>query len=107
MRRTPRTYAEKAAAGVEYVYPELAAAGVDCYRIQPFDVDTGLFGDREAAKRFTRRCGDLILTHRTHSMWYADVEPDEIALVGMHGGLHPSEMFVPFAAADFGALVSV
>jgi hypothetical protein len=30
--------------------------------------------------------------------WYGDEHPEELDLVGMHGGLHPDEMLVPFAA---------
>jgi len=61
-------------------------------------LDRELFGDREPSARFERRCGDLVVTHRNRGVWFGDVEPDELALVGMHGGLHPSEMLVPFAA---------
>lgn len=58
-----------------------------------------LFGDRPPSDRFRRRCGDLVLSHRTLGAWFGDVEPDELDLVGMHGGLHPDEMLVPFAVA--------
>lgn len=61
-------------------------------------IEKGLFGDREPSNRFRRRCGDLVLTHRDLSVWYGDVEPDDLDLVGMHGGLNPAEMLVPFAA---------
>lgn len=61
-------------------------------------LERGLFGDRDPSEHFRRRCGDLVLTHRNLSTWYADVEPDELDLIGMHGGLHPDEMLVPFAA---------
>lgn len=64
-----------------------------------------LFGDRPVTERFRRRCGDLVVTHRDLGMWFGDVEPDELALVGMHGGLNPAEMLVPFAAARISALV--
>jgi len=61
-------------------------------------VDRGLFGDCDPSQRFERRCGDLVLTHRELGTWYGDVESDELGLIGMHGGLHPDEMLVPFAA---------
>jgi len=61
-------------------------------------LDRELFGDREPSERFERRCGDLVLTHRDLGTWYGDAEPDELDLIGMHGGLHPDEMLVPFAA---------
>jgi len=57
-----------------------------------------LFGDREPSQRFKRRCGDLVVTHRNRGIWFGDVEPWELDYVGMHGGLHPSEMLVPFGA---------
>jgi len=61
-------------------------------------LDRELFGDREPSRRFERRCGDLVVTHRNRGVWFGDVEPRELRYVGMHGGLHPSEMLVPFAA---------
>lgn len=69
-------------------------------------LERGLFGDRPASERFRRRCGDLVLTHRELGTWFGDVEPDELGLVGMHGGLHPEEMLVPFAAARADRLVT-
>lgn len=68
-------------------------------------VDCNLFGDRPVTGRFRRRCGDLIVTHRELSMWYDDVEARELAHVGMHGGLNPAEMLVPFATARVSSLV--
>lgn len=68
-------------------------------------LDRDLFGDRPATDRFRRRCGDLIVTHRELGMWFGDVEADELSLVGMHGGLNPAEMLVPFAAARVSTLV--
>jgi hypothetical protein len=67
-------------------------------------LDRDLFGDRSPTDRFRRRCGDLVVTHRDLGMWFGDVEPDELALVGMHGGLSPAEMLVPFGAARLSAL---
>lgn len=68
-------------------------------------LDCDVFGDRPVTDPFRRRCGDLVVTHREVGMWFGDVEPDELSLVGMHGGLHPAEMLVPFAAARLSALV--
>ena len=67
-------------------------------------LDRDLFGDRPTTDLFRRRCGDLIVTHRDLGMWFGDVEPDELSLVGMHGGLNPAEMLVPFAAARLSTL---
>jgi hypothetical protein len=61
-------------------------------------LDRELFGDRDPAERFERRCGDLVVTHRNRSVWFGDLEAHELGYIGMHGGLHPSEMLVPFAA---------
>ncbi|MFB6188534.1 MAG: alkaline phosphatase family protein [Halapricum sp.] len=68
-------------------------------------LDSELFGDRTASERFERRCGDLVLTHRELGAWYGDEEPDDLDLVGMHGGMHPAEMLVPFAAVRADRLV--
>jgi hypothetical protein len=64
-----------------------------------------LFGDRPATEQFRRRCGDLVVTHRELGMWFGDIEPNELSLIGMHGGPHPEEMLVPFAAARVSRLV--
>lgn len=61
-------------------------------------IERGLFGDRESTEQFRRRCGDLVVTHRDLGTWWGDVELEELDLIGMHGGLHPAEMLVPFAA---------
>ncbi len=68
-------------------------------------LDRDLFGDRSVTDRFRRRCGDLVVTHRELGLWFGDVEPDELSLAGMHGGLDPAEMLVPFAAARVSTLV--
>jgi hypothetical protein len=56
----------------------------------------GLFGDRDPHPEFAERCGELVCVPRAGSAWWSD---DELDLVGMHGGLSPEEMLVPFAAA--------
>lgn len=58
-----------------------------------------LFGGREGSAMFHRRLGDLIVCHRELSVWYGS-DPAKLELVGMHGGLHPAEMLVPFAAVE-------
>ena len=58
-----------------------------------------LFGDAAPSETLERRLGDLVVSHRDLSVWWADEEPDELELIGMHGGLHPDEMLIPFAAA--------
>jgi hypothetical protein len=69
-------------------------------------LDSNRFGDRPVSETFRRRCGDLVVTHRELGAWFADVEPAELDLVGMHGGLHPDEMLVPFAAVRVDRLQS-
>jgi len=67
-------------------------------------LDCDLFGDRSVTGQFRRRCGDLVATHRDLGLWFGNVEPDELSHVGMHGGLNPAEMLVPFAAARVSTL---
>lgn len=65
-----------------------------------------LFGRGVPAKAFLQRVGDvLILPTGTGSVWYRHpgVRPPD--MVGQHGGLHPDEMTVPFAAARASALL--
>lgn len=67
-------------------------------------LDSSLFGDGPVSEQFRRRCGDLVLTHRSLGTWFGDTEAEELDLVGMHGGLNPAEMLVPFAAARLDSL---
>ena len=67
-------------------------------------LERGLFGDVDSSETFRRRLGDLVLTHRDLGVWWDAEEPDELHLVGMHGGLHPNEMLVPFAAVRLSEL---
>jgi hypothetical protein len=65
-------------------------------------VEAGLFGDADPTPRFRRRCGDVVVTHRDRQLWYDD--PDRRPFVGVHGGLSPAEMLVPFAAVHLADL---
>ena len=58
--------------------------------------ERGLFGSNHAepSETFDRRAPDLLAVHRDHVMWH---EPDD--KIGVHGGMTPEEMLVPFAAA--------
>lgn len=60
-----------------------------------------LFGDREPSDRFLRRCPDVLAVPDEGFAWYDD---GHLSQVGMHGGLHPDEMLVPFAAERVSAL---
>lgn len=63
--------------------------------------EVGLFGDREPSARFEERAPDLVAVPRDLTVWYDD---GHLEMVGMHGGLNPSEMLVPFAAVRLDAL---
>lgn len=58
--------------------------------------ERGLFGENHAepSETFERRSPDLVAVHREAVMWYH--EDDKI---GVHGGMTPEEMLVPFATA--------
>lgn len=89
---------------VETVRAELVEA-LDAHVFTNADVrSNGLFGDRPSET--FRRLGDLVVTHRNRGVWWGDAEPDTLAHVGMHGGLHPDEMLVPFAAVRLADLVT-
>ncbi|WP_236995977.1 hypothetical protein [Natronorubrum daqingense] len=63
-----------------------------------------LFGDGPISETFRRRVGDLVVCHRDRSVWYGS-DRAHLELVGVHGGLHPDEMLVPFAACDLEAVL--
>lgn len=72
---------------------------IDCATFDREELlDVGLFGDRPGSPTFERRLPDLLAVPRDRGVWYDDPH-DELSLVGMHGGGHPDEMLVPFAAA--------
>jgi hypothetical protein len=64
-------------------------------------LDEELFGDRDPSERFLERCPDVLVVPREGFAWYDD---GHLENVGMHGGLHPDEQLVPFAAARVDAL---
>lgn len=61
-------------------------------------IDEGLWGPGDPSETFERHCGDLLVIPDELGVWHAG-ESAELDLVGMHGGCHPDEMIVPFAAA--------
>ncbi|NHN40088.1 alkaline phosphatase family protein [Halorubellus sp. JP-L1] len=62
-------------------------------------IDAGLYGDGPVAPETKRRVGDLVVLHPTLGVYFGgDAAPASLEFVGMHGGLHPDEMLVPFAA---------
>jgi predicted AlkP superfamily pyrophosphatase or phosphodiesterase len=83
----------------------LAAADLDALvysREEALDAD--LWGRGEPGPAFERNSGDLIVVPQDGALWYAD-EPEQLALAGMHGGLHPDEALVPFGVARLDDLV--
>lgn len=63
--------------------------------------EAGLFGDREAGAMFRYRAPDVVFVPESAGVWYDDGTLD---VIGMHGGLHPSEMFVPLCTRRVAAL---
>ena len=63
-------------------------------------VSAGLFGRGSPSRAFQRRVGNvMVLPTGTGSIWYRFPGVRTPEVVGLHGGLHPDEMRVPFAAA--------
>lgn len=59
-------------------------------------LNADLFGDREPSERFLARCPDVLAIPDDGFAWR---DEGTLTNVGMHGGLHPDEMLVPFAGA--------
>jgi len=63
-------------------------------------LEDGLFGKGKLHKKFRNRIGNLlILPYDGTTIWYEHIKDKKFDLLGMHGGLSPDEMLVPFAAA--------
>jgi hypothetical protein len=66
-----------------------------------------LYGDGPLAPETKRRMGDLVVLHPDLGVYFGgDVSPSSLEFVGMHGGLHPGEMLVPFAAGRLDSVAS-
>ena len=64
-----------------------------------------LFGIGKLHKRFKHRVGNLlILPKHDHLIWFEHLKGKKFSLRGMHGGLRPDEMLIPFAVAHLAAL---
>jgi hypothetical protein len=64
-----------------------------------------LFGVGKIHQRFKHRVGNLlILPTHDHLIWFEHLKGKKFSLRGMHGGLRPDEMLIPFAAAHLAAL---
>jgi predicted AlkP superfamily pyrophosphatase or phosphodiesterase len=69
-------------------------------------VRAGLFGRGRPSRRFADRVGNIMLLPRgTGSVWYRHPGVEPPHLKGQHGGLHPDEMRIPFAAARASSLL--
>jgi predicted AlkP superfamily pyrophosphatase or phosphodiesterase len=64
-----------------------------------------LFGVGKIHPRFKQRVGNLlILPTHDHLIWFEHLKGKKFRLRGMHGGLRPDEMLIPFAAANLAML---
>jgi hypothetical protein len=64
-----------------------------------------LFGLGKVHNRFKHRVGNLlILPKHDHLIWFEHLKGKKFTLRGMHGGLRPDEMLIPFAAAHLATL---
>jgi Uncharacterized proteins of the AP superfamily len=69
--------------------------------------ECGLFGLGKASEAFLERTGNLlVMPYGRETVWFEHRSGRRINLLGQHGGLHPDEMLVPFAAAKLGSLKS-
>lgn len=67
----------------------------------------GLFGLGKTSEAFLERTGNLlIMPYGKETVWFEHRSGRKINLLGQHGGLHPDEMLVPFAAAKLSSLKS-
>jgi hypothetical protein len=58
-----------------------------------------------ASEAFFERAGNLlIMPYGKETVWFEHRSGRKINLLGQHGGLHPDEMLVPFAAAKLCSL---
>ncbi len=69
-------------------------------------IEQNLFGHGVLHKQFRSRIGDiLILPEDNFMIWYEHIEGKKFTLAGMHGGLNPDEMLIPFAVAKVSQLL--
>ena len=66
-------------------------------------VDLNIFGSPSDSKTLARRCGDVIVFAEDRKLVYPSMEK-VVSFNGIHGGLTPREMLVPFAAAHLSKL---
>jgi len=69
-------------------------------------LDANMFGQGLLHKKFKSRVGDiLILPYKNSTVWYEHFKDEKFDLRGMHGGLSPDEILVPFAVAKAASLL--
>jgi predicted AlkP superfamily pyrophosphatase or phosphodiesterase len=71
-------------------------------------IERGLFGIGTATERFRERTGNLlVLPYADQIVWweYPGRKDDKMHFHGHHGGLSPTEMFIPLGAAMLGDLM--
>ena len=69
--------------------------------------ESGLFGLGKTSEAFLERTGNLLIVpYGKETVWFEHRSGRRINLFGQHGGLHPDEMLVPFAAAKLSSLKS-
>lgn len=66
-------------------------------------LESDLWGNGDSCQLFAERVGDLVVIPETTTVWHSE-EPEELDLVGDHGGLHPREQLVPFGAVTLDRL---
>lgn len=66
----------------------------------------GLFGHGDLHAKFESRIGDILLLPEGNlTLYYERPHRKEFSMLGVHGGLSPDEMLVPFAAARISDLL--
>ncbi|AAT44111.1 phosphodiesterase I/nucleotide pyrophosphatase [Picrophilus oshimae DSM 9789] len=64
-------------------------------------INRNLLGTTKIPDKYINRIGDfIILPYHGNTVWYKYCENDIIKDRGMHGGLGPEEMIIPFAAVN-------
>lgn len=63
-------------------------------------LEKNLFGQGNLHKKFQSRVGNILILPRGNlTVWYEHFKDEKFDLLGMHGGLSPDEMLIPFAMA--------
>jgi hypothetical protein len=69
-------------------------------------LEDGLFGRGDLHTKFKSRIGDILLLPEGNlTLYYEQPRHKEFTMLGVHGGLSPDEMLVPFAAAKISDLL--